>query len=147
MKSSGRSHQKPSQPPQNPEALIRDILIRAKQTGDDRKPNFASLLQIAVNDPEDTEIITLLEEKLQESEMAAVMNPDPFRASNPTLIDELPGSIVLGIIPSSGVPWCITPEMLTTHILIISRSGGGKSNTILILLCQLLEMRKNDQTV
>jgi len=137
MKSSGRSHQKPSQPPQNPEALIRDILIRAKQTGDDRKPNFASLLQIALNDPEDTEIITLLEEKLQESEMENLLAPDAFRATAPTQFDDVDGDIVLGMTSNNTV-YGINRDALCRHMLTAGSSGSGKTSLLKILVAQLI---------
>jgi hypothetical protein len=124
-----------------------DLLRRAKKVGADRDWIFASMLEFQGIDPSDSELTDMMTEKLDEAELENLVNPDPFRVTNPIAGGLLEGSIGLGIVPPAGVPWLITPEMLTNHILICGRSGGGKTNLILVLLIQLLERHSNDQGV
>jgi DNA segregation ATPase FtsK/SpoIIIE-like protein len=137
MKNSEHSQQAQSRRPQDPEALIRDILIRAKRTGDDRLPDFANLLTFAVNDPEDTEIIDLLEEQLQASEMAELVDPDPFRVTAPNEYDNMDGDIVLGLT-SVGTVYGIDCDSLCRHLLVCGASGSGKTNILRLLVAQIV---------
>lgn len=115
-----------------------DLVQRSQETGLNRDPRFQVLLKYLQTDPEDTEVHQLLLEAIEEAEMANVLSPDPFRATNPIAGDDLPGTVGLGIIPPFGVPWLINPDMLTTSALICGRTGGGKSNLIFLIAAQLL---------
>jgi DNA helicase HerA-like ATPase len=95
-------------------------------------------------DPADTEMARIVIEELVEAELEAIVMADPFRATNPALPDYLPGNIGIGTVISSEVPYLITAESLLTHMLVCGRTGGGKSNLILLILTQLLVMRQND---
>lgn len=103
-----------------------------------------SALQCLELDPLDKQAFEFLTDQIAEAKHMQLISPDPFRATNPISPADLPGSIGLGFIPPSGVPWLITPEILLTHVLIVARSGGGKSNLIFLILAQLLVGRRYD---
>jgi len=121
---------------------FRSLLIRSQKVGLHRDSTFASLMVHLEANPEDNEMHDLALERIEEVEMQNLVDPDPFRATNPISPRDLQGNIGLGHIPTSGIPWLISPAMLTNHILICGRSGGGKTNLILLILAQLLEMQK-----
>ncbi|MCK5127315.1 MAG: DUF87 domain-containing protein [candidate division Zixibacteria bacterium] len=121
---------------------INDIIKRAQKTGRNRELKFSKLFNLLKANPADVMVYNLIIEMLKEAEMNDLVDPDPFRATNP-ISNLLPGTIGLGKVPPKGVPYLIYPEMLTTHMLICGRTGGGKSNLIFLILLQLLEM-KND---
>ena len=116
-----------------------DLVRRSQQTGLSRDPRFSILLRYLQTDPEDIEVHELVLEAIEEAEMTNLLSPDPFRATNPIARDDLPGTMGLGFIPPSGIPWLIHPDMLTTSALICGRTGGGKSNLIFLILAQLLK--------
>ena len=100
------------------EKEISDLIIRSKMTGIDREFIFSKFFTLLKANPEDMEVYELLIEKLKEAEIEALVNPDPFRKTNP-ISYELPGNILLGQIPPKGVPYTIYPDILTTHLLLV----------------------------
>lgn len=132
-----------SQNNQFPRQHFLELIARAQRTGLSRDPRFGQLMTWLQVDPEDSEIRDIATEAIERAELEALISPDPFRATNPTSVNELPGTVGLGVIPPNCIPWLITPEMLTNHVLIAGRSGGGKTNLILLILAQLLENRRN----
>lgn len=123
------------------------LLKRCVDHGLHRDPTTESLLRFLEHDNKDRSLIELVTERLAEADRIQLLTPEPFVATNPITSGDLPGSIGLGLIQPDGVPWCITPEMLTTHVLLTARSGGGKSNQVFLILGQLLELRRYDQAV
>ena len=67
------------------------------------------------------------------------MKPNPFRAANSGTSQILIGEIGLGIIEDAGIPWAVSPKLLTNNMLCAGRSGGGKTNLLLLILAQVLE--------
>ena len=124
-----------------------NLLIRSRKLGLHRHPIHCAQLRFLEVDPTDTEMLEIVQESLAQAELDQILNPDPFRATNPVSGSELPGTIGIGLIPPAGVPWLILPEALTNHLLIAGRTGGGKTNLILLILAQILERRQNDQGV
>ncbi len=123
-------------PPVNVNFLQR----RCHETGCDRDPWVAAALKCLKNNPNDPQMLEVVIEAFAACELADAVSPDPFRATNPVSIKDLQGTIGLGFVPPFGLPWMITPEMLTTHVLVTGRSGGGKTTIILLLLIQLLQL-------
>lgn len=124
-----------------------NLLVRSRQTGLDRDPLHTTLMRIAEADSTDAEVIEMLRESVGQAELLSRLDPDPFRATNPNSSLQLPGTIGIGFIAETGLPWLIYPEMLTNHLLVVGRSGGGKTNLILLILAQILEHRRNDQSL
>ena len=122
-----------------------NLIKRSTKTGVNRYPRFTQLMRFLQVNPDDSELCELAVEALDEAEMRELLDPDPFRATNPISPHDLPGNVFLGLIPPMGIPWLTHPDMLTNHLLLAGRSGGGKTNMILLILAQLLEIRKNDQ--
>lgn len=115
------------------------LVRRIQPTGLLRDARFARMLNLLSGDPNDPEVLEIINERLQETEMKQLLAPDPFRATNPINQSDFEGSIILGRIPPNNVIWRIPTQLLLTHILICGKSGGGKTNTILLILTQLLE--------
>lgn len=126
---------------------FRAMAQRCIDLGLHKNPSIVAALSFLEINPYDSQLQEYIMESIAEAERLEMVSPDPFRATNPTLHEELPGAIILGRVPETGMVWKITPEMLTTHMLLIARSGGGKSNMIFLILLQLLETRRHDQTV
>lgn len=119
------------------------LLIRSQKLGLTRSPAFTQVLEMLQLNPHDSQLQEFVMDAVVRRETIEIYSPDPNRATNPASPEDLPGSITLGIIEHTGVRWQITPEILTNHMAILGRSGGGKTNLILLILVQLLEMRRN----
>jgi hypothetical protein len=128
-------------------SAIEKLVALGRTTGLGRDEGIANALNFLVMNPDDPLLMEYVEDQFNDFLALQAIDPDPFRATNPISNEELPGNVGLGIIQPAGIPWCITPEMLTTHILILGRSGGGKSNLIFLILVQLLAMRQHDQNI
>jgi hypothetical protein len=124
-----------------------NYLKRLKMTGLDRCPGIAIQMQFLKENPDDFELRELIDERLQEEELKCLVDPNPFRATNPNGTEGLPKGLFVGTVPESNVPWFISQEVVTNHLLIIGRSGGGKTNLILLLLCQLLEALRHADNI
>ncbi|MEZ5357192.1 MAG: DUF87 domain-containing protein [Candidatus Zixiibacteriota bacterium] len=113
------------------------LLHRAHQLGLNRNRKFSGLLSLLKTNPADTIVLNLLQEMISEVEVKNLEDPNPFRLTNPNnpLFE---GSIFLGNITDTKIPYLISPELLTTHMLISGKTGGGKSNLILLTLLQLI---------
>lgn len=122
-----------------PENEFTKLMKRIQPTGLLRDQRFARLLNLLNVDPDDAEVREIVGERLQEVEMQQLLAPDPFRATNPINQADFDGSIILGRVPPNDVIWRIQPGQLTSHCLLIGKSGGGKTNVILLILAQLLE--------
>lgn len=128
--------------PTNP---LDKIMIEGQRAGIFRYQENVTIAEFLIENPEDTELQEILEEAIGEQKALDIIEPDPFRAQSPISVDILEGIIGLGFMLPDRIPWMIAPEMLCNHILICGRSGGGKTNLILLILYQLLEMKRNDQ--
>ncbi len=122
-----------------PENEFTRLVKRIQPTGLLRDQRFARLLNLLNVDPDDAEIRELVSDRLQEAEMRQLLSPDPFRPTNPISQADFDGSIILGRISPNDVIWQIRPSQLTNHCLLIGKSGGGKTNMILLILAQVLE--------
>lgn len=70
-----------------------------------------------------------------------MLNPDPFRSSNPTRPGDINGPICLGKVKHSSLMWGIHPAALTEHLCCLGRTGGGKTTVIKSILGQLLKRK------
>jgi len=117
---------------------------RAQKTSLSQSKDYQSLISFLAEDPTDVELNEIAEESLIEAEYENLIDPDPFRLTNPIDHFLLMGTIGIGYVVSSGNPYYILPELLNTHMLVLGRTGGGKSNLILLILFQLLGFRSYD---
>jgi len=120
------------------------LLIEGQKVGIFRYRENVTVAEFLIENPDDAQLREILEEAIADQQALSIFEPEPFRATNPVSTDLLSGTIGLGFMPPERIPWMITPEMLCSHTLIAGRSGGGKTNLILLILYQLLEMRRND---
>lgn len=122
--------------------LVLNLTDSARKTGRFRDPLIRQHLKFLSINPEDLEIREILIEDLTAAEIEGLENSDPFKATNPYPNDELTGNLGLGFIPPYQKPWLIPTEMLTNNVLVCGRTGGGKTNLILLILAQILEMQR-----
>jgi hypothetical protein len=124
-------------------ADIVSLIKRSQNTGLDRDPRCNKLLFWLQAIPDDAEIRQTLEESLQQAEFKNLTDPNPFRAKNPRSLNNLSGNLILGAIREVNIPYLIPVDLLTSHFLIFGRTGGGKTNLILLILAQILQRNKN----
>ncbi|MCH9031995.1 MAG: DUF87 domain-containing protein [candidate division Zixibacteria bacterium] len=97
----------------------------------------SALQQLSVN-PSDIECARFVESEIHSADVKEILNPEPFRRSNPDSRKRVTGSIELGTVCHTGAMWGISAKALTEHMVICGRTGGGKSETIKLILKQLL---------
>ena len=122
---------------------IERIYEEAVGLGLNRNQRFNNFYRLLNACPDDKEIFELIVEMIETEKMRNLEDPDPFRATSP-ISQEFKGNISLGMVPPNGIPYLIEPESFLTHFLICGRSGSGKTNTIFLILAQLMEMSKDD---
>ena len=122
---------------------IEYVYKEAVSLGLNRNQRFTNFYRLLNAIPEDKEIFKLIVEMIEIEKMRNLEDPDPFRATSP-IAPAFKGNILLGTVPPNSIPYFIEPESFLTHFLICGRSGSGKTNTILLILTQLLEMKKDD---
>ena len=122
----------------NKQMPLQHLHRRTKELGIDRYPQVAMYLFHLQANPADNTLLALLQESVEQAEQLNISAPNPFRATNPItpLINQ--GNIGLGYVTTSELPWTTTTDILTNHLLIAGRSGGGKTNLILLIIAQLL---------
>jgi len=118
------------------------LLARAQVLNLNRDPRTAVWLQHLLLRPHDLVVRTLVQEKVVQAEQTVALSSDLFLLTNPLAQGELTGAFALGVIPPNRVPWLLPPAQLAENTLLLGRSGAGKTNTILLLLCQILEVTK-----
>lgn len=116
---------------------------RSQETGLNRDQRFNQIMFWRQILPDDSEIMQMAEEPLQQAEFKNLTDPNPFRATNPRLVGELPGEILIGAIQEYNIPYLLPMCLITNHILVFGRTGGGKTNLILLILAQILEKERN----
>ena len=138
------------QPQKNPNAVgipdtntdIQKLIILCQQSGLTRVPEIASALEFLLENPDDSQLLELVQEGLAQHTAQQIIDPDPFRATNPICSDGLEGPVKLGFTEHGGIKYGISPDELVTNLLIVGRTGGGKTCLALLLLSQILELRK-----
>ena len=96
-----------------------------------------ALQQLSVN-PSDAECARFVQGRIHAADVRDLLDPDPFRQTNPGCSDGVTGPIRLGQIGRSSGTWGIRPEMLTAHLCAVGRTGGGKTTVIKAILRHLL---------
>ena len=104
-------------------------------------PQIATALdQLSVN-PYDFECAQFVLQRIGSYDLQETLNPDPFRKTNPSRYSNVDGPIKLGRVIHSNIPWGIKASALTEHMVIVGRTGGGKTTVIKNILSQLLSRR------
>jgi hypothetical protein len=119
-----------------------DLVRLCQSTGASKDPSIAKALSFLAMSPDDPQLLEFVAEELDRRMCLDLVDPDPFRPTNPTMQDELPGEIKLGFVPPNGIKWGVKLDDLCCHMLIAGRSGGGKSAMITLILMQILELRR-----
>lgn len=108
--------------------------------GLDTVPRIKLLMDWIVEDPKDRTILNELWEVVEDEIKEQRKDPDPFRKTAPRDELILDGELRLGTIPHHNYPYGIDIRTLVTHLLLLGRTGGGKTTVIKNLLMQILRM-------
>jgi hypothetical protein len=117
-----------------------ELMLRARDTGLDRHLSFQRLFRVLNADSEDLEVGEMLVEQLSAAERLDRLEPDPLRRTSPLDVQTFAGDILLGVTRPFKVPYSIPRSQLTTHCLVTGITGGTKTNLILLIMCQLLQV-------
>jgi hypothetical protein len=117
-----------------------DLVRLCQSTGASKNPAIVRALSFLSQNPGDQQLLEFVVEELDRIMCLDLADPHPFRATNP-VSDELPGEIKIGFIPPNGVKWGVKLDDLCCHLLILGRSGAGKSALIGMILMEIMELR------
>ena len=120
-----------------------ELWLECAQCGIAEQPDIKTALQQLSVNPQDGECIAHVRSRLRAAAIQEILNPEPFRRTNPTSANRVTGPILLGKIRHSGVPWGIRQDALTEHLICVGRTGGGKTTTIKKILREILKRRKS----
>ena len=124
-------------------AASSELWLECAQCGIAEQPDIKTALQQLSVNPQDGECIAHVRSRLQAVAIQEILNPEPFRRTNPTLAYKVSGPILLGKVRHSGVPWGIHQDALTEHLCCVGRTGGGKTTVIKSILKGILKRRKS----
>ncbi len=127
----------------SPENYANFLYQECQKYGIVEKEDLAPLIEKYMLNPTDRSSLWIIELALAEAKQLQQTYPDPFRPTNPINEGVFTGNLLLGAIPPEGLPYLIPLELLKTHMLVTSRTGGGKTNLNFVILTQILESRKN----
>ena len=100
-------------------------------------PLITKLLTLLIARPSSREVRQLLEHRLKPYRIKAVFKPDPFLSNMPDSQDVFPGDIVLADF-ENGIEYRIQLDDLVQHLIILGRTGSGKTSLLCLLLSQAL---------
>lgn len=125
----------PSQPARN-----RNYWLECAKRGlTDEALVKSALEQLSIN-PNDETCHIIITEAINKHDTQELLYPEPFRRFNPAG-NQLSGEIKLGVVLHTGAIWGISPALLTTHLLLVGRTGGGKTSVIKSIIKQLIKKR------
>ena len=124
-----------------PVANFEELVRLCQMTGASKVPSVARALSFLAVCPDDPQLLEFVAFELEQRLCLDLVSPNPFRATNPTSQEELPGEIKLGFVPPYGVKWGIKLNDLCCHFIISSKSGGGKTSSITLILREIMELR------
>ena len=130
-----------------PENYAKLLNQECQKYGIDKKKSVAPVLEQLMITPTDKNLLWIIEYELADAQQLQQIYPDPFRPTNPINDGIFTGDLLLGAIPPEGIPYLIPLELLKTHMLVTSRTGGGKTNLNFVIITQILESRKNVEDI
>lgn len=116
----------------------KDLWLECAKRGLTTNPVILSCLQQLTVNPHDYVCVQFLKEEINRNDTRELLNPQPFRRSNPNNTNHFNGIIHLGEVDHTGIRWSIDSKTLTEHVSISGRTGGGKSNLIRLIAQQVL---------
>lgn len=126
-----------------PVANFEELVRLCQITGASKVPSVAKALSFLAACPDDPQLLEFVAFELEQRLCLDLVSPDPFRATNP-VSDELPGEIKIGFVPPYGIKWGVKLDDLYCHLMLMGKSGAGKTATINILLREALELRSEN---
>ena len=119
-----------------------ELWLECARCGIAEQPDIRTALQQISINPQDVECIAHVKSRIRTVAIQEILNPEPFRRSNPTRSNKVSGPIFLGRVRHSGVLWGIHQDALTEHLICVGRTGGGKTTVIKKILSEILKRRK-----
>ena len=119
----------------------RDFWIECAKRGIGDDPLIKTALQQLSMNPSDFECQCLIVDSIHAFDVRELLHPEPFRQSNPGNASRITGPIRLGVVNHTGVEWGISPDMLTKMVVLLGRTGGGKTTVIKAIIRGLLQRR------
>ncbi len=119
----------------------KDLWIECAKHGIGDDPPIKTALQQLSMNPNDIECIRFIQGRIRALEVRDILNPQPYRLTNPSNPTYVNGQIRLGVVNHTGIEWGISPDQLTKMLVILGRTGGGKSTVIKAIIRGLLQRR------
>lgn len=120
-----------------------ELWLECAKCGIAEQPDIKTALQQLSVNPQDVECIAYVRSRLRAVTIQEILNPEPFRRTNPTLAYKVSGPILLGKVRHSDVYWGIHQDALTEHLICVGRTGGGKTTVIKKIIREILRRRKS----
>lgn len=137
-----KTRRKPnSETNQKPLSNSQDLWLECAQLGLTNRPNVNTALQQLSVNPKDKECLEYILGELKKLKSNEILNPEPFRQTNPDILSSISGPIALGKIRNTNVPWGLHQDSLTEHLVCVGRTGGGKTTVIKRILQSILQRR------
>jgi len=115
----------------------------ASQTGAVKDPEIIEAFELLHENPGDSSLMELLVEDISLRAERDFFQPDPFRRTNPTKWDNLDGEVKIGIVLETQVVYSIPFNQLPRHMLVLGKTGGGKTNLIFLVALSVLLCPQN----
>ena len=119
----------------------KDLWLECAKRGIGDDPLIRTALQQLSMNPSDLECQYLISDAIHTHDVREMLHPEPFRRSNPGHSSSITGPIRLGIVKHTAIEWGISPDMLTKMLVVLGRTGGGKSYVIKAIIKGLLQQQ------
>jgi len=119
-----------------------DLWLKCAKSGIAGKADIRTAFQQLSINPNDKNCLEYIYRQLRSVTIREILNPEPFRQTNPVSSSKISGSILLGKVKHSGISWGINKDVLTEHLICIGRTGGGKTTVIKKILRGILREKK-----
>ncbi len=120
----------------------KDFWIECAKRGIDEHPLIKTALQQLSMNPQDINCQQLINSLIHKYDVRELLHPEPFRRSNPGNRFNISGPIRLGLVTHTGIEWRISPDQLTKMLVILGRTGGGKTTVIKAIIREILRHQK-----
>lgn len=117
----------------------RNFWLECAERGISDEPLIQTALQQLSVNPSDHECRRTLLEAIHAFDTREKLHPEPFRRSNPGYTKRINGPIRLGVVNHTGAAWGISSDLLTKMMVVIGRTGGGKTTVIKKIIRGLLQ--------
>ena len=137
----GRGRRKKDQPDSAEKmSALESLISELESLGADVDPEIQSLIQAKARQWNNGTVQRLLEKKLEPYLARKLADPDEFRRNRAAARGLLQGEIVLASTENGR--WGLDKDDLRHHMLIVGRTGSGKTCLCLLLVKKIMEASK-----